>query len=202
MGTCQAFHIILYRNSFLGQQSGEGIAAFRVMLYEAGGQLVLQIAALLGVHQFYFGLGAILPGEDAGTNLVFLIDHLPNCLEGQSVDEIQDCLLRDLVQDLGNHAGGVLFDPIVDVLFRGIVKGSLVDPCTVVVGVVLQKVLLDLKIRIILEPDGICQVQLAVLPLGQKIHVGQHEADIPSPGFAAQAIVVSGAPSVTAVLKG
>ena len=71
-------------------------------------------------------------------------------------------------------AVGFCFDPSVDFLQGALVKGSLVEICAVVVGVGLQKVLLDGEAGIVFEPNRIGQFQ-AVVP-GKGIQIAANKA--------------------------
>ena len=66
----------------------------------------------------------------------------------------------------------MVLHPGVDVLHGGLVKGGLIDARVIPGGVGVQKILVHLETVVILQPDGVGDVQLGVLPCGQGLTVG------------------------------
>ena len=159
----QAVHILLHRNTLVGQQCGKGILFVLVILDKAGGQLVLQIPIFLGVHQIHSSGGSVFQAELSFPDLMGFVNLLPFGIKCKGIDKIHDRILGDLVKDLRDHAVRVFLDPVIDIVTGGFVKGCLVGICSVIVCIGLKEALLHLESGIILEPDRVCQTQLVAL---------------------------------------
>ena len=131
---------------------------------EAGEGVVLQVAILARAHHAAICLGAVLRGEGPVQYVLVLIGIVPSTLEGQRADEEQAGIGRDVVDDLGNHAVGVLVHPCVDILQGGVVERRLERLRIQGVGAGFQVVLLHGE-GIVFQPDGIGETQLQGIQL-------------------------------------
>ena len=170
---------LLDADALFRQQRGERIFPTFVGLEEAHGFFMLQILPLLGVHQLYLPLRAVGAAELALLYCVFRVGLHPLGVKGQGVDQVHQGLLGNLVQNLRDHAVGLLLDPVVDVRQGALVKGGLIGICAVVVRIGLQEALLHSEARVRGEPDGICQLQASVALQG--LHVSPETSVPPVP---------------------
>ena len=105
--------------------------------------------------------------------LVLPIDVLPLPLKGQGVDEVDHGALRDLVDDGGDPAVGVVRHPDVDVPQGALVKGGAEHRGVVPGGSGVQEGLLHRQaVRLIPEPEGVGQGAAAACFLRQPVCVG------------------------------
>ena len=172
----KAFDILRYGDTIIGKQGGKGVLSALIILDKAGGKVVFQVGIFLGMHHLHILPGTVLGGEITVPYLGLLVNLIPFSFKSQGVYQIHDGVLGNFVQDLRDHAVGMLLDPGIDVIQGTLVKGCLVDGCAVVIRIGLEEALLHFKSRVILEPDGVGKTHFARLIIGQQIHIRQHEA--------------------------
>ena len=166
----EGVHILLHRHPLIGQKGDKGILASGIGLQKARGQIVLQEPRFLAVHHLHRLALPRLGGKTSLPHIRLGVDALPLFLKGQRIDQVHHRIRRYLVQNFLNHAVGLLLHPAVDLPHRSLVKGGLVHAGPVVVGVGLEKVLIDRKVIPLGQPDGVGQTQGIILLAHESVH--------------------------------
>ena len=88
-------------------------------------------------------------------HLKFIVDFFPLGFKSQGIHKIHDSILRNLIDDLRNHALSIGFHPVVDLVSGIFVEGCLIGACAIVIPVDSQEGLVHFEIGIILKPDRV-----------------------------------------------
>ena len=116
-----------------------------------------------------------IQGKSTLADLVFLVDCLPLCIKGKGIDQIHHGFIRNLLQDVFNHAVRFVFHPVIDGAKCSLIEGRPVDFCTIVIGVGLKKLLLNIDSSLFPEPYGVSHADFQFIFMGKssKIEIEQ-----------------------------
>ena len=111
-------------------------------------------------HEGGRALPTVQTGKYVLSAFLFQERDLPLGVEDQGVDQDHAVAVLQLFQQLFDHVVRVQGDPLVDLLYGGIVERRLADRRVIIVHDFLQEFVLHEEIRVILEPDRVRKREL------------------------------------------